>query len=167
MLVLRSLDVLKRGRAQGNEVHGWKCIRDRACSLTAPVSIFLNIFWQFLYHCKDISFRVTKWPSIQPLKYFWLSCETLNADKVLFLHSTPLPPSPHPSDNAYVRIMTTGHTPTPVSLGGEGGSRATMACQHYSNISTMYCISCIRKQSYSIFDPVPHVSYWGNAFSAP
>ncbi len=122
MLVLRSLVLLKRGRAQWNEVHGWKCIRDRACTLTAPVFTFLNIFWQFLHHCKNISVRVTKWPSIQPLKYFWLSCETLNTDEVLFLHSTPLPLPLALVMIAYVRIMTTGHTPIPASLGGGGKS---------------------------------------------
>jgi hypothetical protein len=70
-----------------------------------------------------------------------------------------------------MRIMTAGHTPTHGTLGGEGGSPATMACRHYSNISTIYCIIYIRKQDYSIFNPVPpafitHFSNWGNSFRA-
>jgi hypothetical protein len=65
-----------------------------------------------------------------------------------------------------------GHTPTPVTRGWEGRNPATMTCQQHTYISSMmycYCITYIRKQGYSIFNPVPpafatHVSYWGNAF---
>jgi hypothetical protein len=60
------------------------------------------------------------------LEHFWLNCETLNTGGSLFLHSTPLTPSPSLVTTGYGRIMAGCHTSIPVTLSGEGGSPATM-----------------------------------------
>ncbi len=69
---------------------------------------------------------------------------------------TPLIPYPQPSDNCGREDYddrSYSHTwELPV---WRGGKPSNMACPHHSNISTLYCLSYIRKQDYSNFNPVP------------